>query len=263
MTGARLLERSDAQSAEATGSRARRWRHGWRGVLLAVTAVVAALAVAVGVGWLLLVSTVFDVRTVRVIDAGGLAPETVLAAAAVPTGEPVLRADTRAAAGRVLALPGIAEVSVARRLPHTISIRVTARTAVAVLRSADGRSRLVDASATVWEPAGPVPGKLPVLLDRDGTLDATGVRTAVNVATSLPPELGGRVRSLRAAAGASVSLVLSDGRVVVWGDAADTARKARVATALLAATRARYLDVSVPAAPVTSATVPGNVRAAG
>ena len=49
-----------------------------------------------------------------------------------------------------------------------------------------------------------------------------------------------------------ISLVLRDGRVVVWGSAEQSEDKAAVLAALLRARDAQRYDVSVPGQPVTS-----------
>ena len=246
----------DPAAQPAAGPARGRWRHGWRRALLAGAAVLALAGLAAGAWQVLFVSALLDVRAVQVQGTRALTPDRVRQAAAVPTGVPLARTDTRSAAGRVLALPGVADVDVSRRFPHTVTIRVTERVPIAVLSSTSGQRRLLDAQATVWAPPGPVPADLPVLVDRDGTLDAGAVATAVRVSTSLPPALQARVRALEPVSPGSVLLVLRDRRVVVWGGADQTAAKVRVATALLGATRARYVDVSAPAAPVTRSQVP-------
>jgi cell division protein FtsQ len=253
---------TDAQDSPGHGDEAPsgrgRWTGGRRVVLLAgVVAGVAALLA--GTGWLFVVSSVLDVRSVQVEGTRAVTPARVLGAAAVPTGGPLALVDTRAAAGRVLELPGVADVVVGRRFPHTVTVRVTERVPIAVLSSAGGQTRLLDADATVWVPPGPVPAGLPVLWDRNGTLDARAVGTAVQVWTSLPAALHTPVTALVAASPVSVLLVLRDGRVIVWGSPAESAAKSRVATALLGATKARYVDVSTPAAPVTRSTVPAGL----
>lgn len=243
---------------EPTAGRRRRWR-GWRRVALLGTAALASAAVVVGAWWLLLGSTVLGVRTVQVQGTHAFTSAQVLHAAAVPTGGPLAKVDTGAAAGRVLRLPGIADVQVSRRFPHTISIRVTERVPIAVLSATGGRTQLLDAAAAVWVPPGPVPPGLPVLMDRDGLLDARSVDTAVQVSTSLPASLHSQVRALVAVSPSAVLLVLRNQRVLVWGGPDDTATKARVAAALLGATKAWYVDVSAPAAPVTRPTVPAGL----
>ncbi len=250
-------ELGDPEPGDAPGQAGgHRWWRGWRRVLLLAGGALALAALAVGAWWLLFTSTVLDVRSVQVEGTRALTPDRVRQAAAVPTGGPLARADTRAAAGRVLALPGVADVEVSRGFPHTVTVRVTERVPIAVLAATGGQRRLLDAQATVWLPPGPVPAGLPVLVDRDGTLDAGAVDTAVRVSTSLPAALHDRVRALVPVSPGSVVLVLRDDRVVVWGSPDQPAAKVRVATALLGATKARYVDVSAPTAPVTRARAP-------
>lgn len=241
----------DVPATEPAVTRRARWWRGWRRVVPVTVAVLLVAGLAVGTWWLLWVSTVLSTRTVRVEGTTVARSVQVSRAAAVATGGPLMAMDTRAIGGRVLGVPGVAGVRVTRHLPHTITIEVTERVPVAVLRSTGGQLRLVDADATVWVPPGAVPASLPVLVDRDGTLDAGAVDTAVRVSSALPTALHTRVRALVAASPGSVLLVLAGGRVVVWGGPDDAAEKTRVATALLGATRADYVDVSVPTAPVT------------
>lgn len=251
-------DHDDAATASPGPGRARWWR-GWRRVLLVTVAVVVVAGLAVGTWWLLWVSTVLSTRTVRVEGTTVARGLQVSRAAAVVTGGPLMAQDTRAIGGRVLGVPGVAGVTVTRRLPHTLVVAVTERVPVAVLRSTGGQLRLVDADATVWVPQGPVPATLPVLVDRDGTLDAGAVATAVRVSAVLPTALRTKVRALVAASPGSVLLVLTGGRVVVWGGPNGAAAKTRVATALLGGTRAEYVDVSVATAPVTRASVPAGL----
>jgi len=255
-----LLDRRPAPAADESGgdpaTRGSRWWRGRRRIVLVTVAALVVIGLAVGSWWLLWVSAVLPVRTVRVEGTSAARAAQVSRAAAVPTGGPLMAVDTRAVGGRVLGVPGVADVRVTRHLPHTLTIRVTERVPVAVLRSSGGHLRLVDADATVWAPPGAVPPSLPVLLDGDGTLDAAAVGTAVRVSTVLPPALRSQVRALVAASPGSILLVLAGGRVLVWGGPDEAVGKTRVATALLGGTRAGYVDVSVPSAPVTRPRVP-------
>jgi cell division protein FtsQ len=65
------------------------------------------------------------------------------------------------------------------------------------------------------------------------------------VLAALTPQLRGALARLEVAAPARISLSLSDGRTVIWGDATDNADKATAATAVLDKP-GRVIDVSAP-----------------
>ena len=74
--------------------------------------------------------------------------------------------------------------------------------------------------------------------------------------SALPPALSRRVEHLEVETVDQITLVLRDGRQVVWGSAEDSEAKAEVLVALLKEPARRY-DVSVPGQPTTSqVTVP-------
>ena len=69
---------------------------------------------------------------------------------------------------------------------------------------------------------------------------------------ALDPAVRAQVVSGTASATGQVSLSLTSGSTVVWGDTTDLALKARVLTQLLGARSASVYDVSAPRSPVTA-----------
>jgi cell division protein FtsQ len=97
----------------------------------------------------------------------------------------------------------------------------------------------------VLETVDVAPPRLPVLrVQRLGQADPA-TRTALKVLATLPEDVLRRVREVRAPSGQWVSLRLSDGRMVIWGDAERPVEKARVLKTLLRTPAASY-DVSSP-----------------
>ena len=77
------------------------------------------------------------------------------------------------------------------------------------------------------------------------------LREAARVVSALPADLAERVDHVEVESVDQISLVLGDGRKVMWGSAEQSDQKAEVIAALLVAKRAQEYDVSVPEQPTT------------
>jgi cell division protein FtsQ len=219
--GARLAARAKAERSARRRRLARR-----TGIALAAAAPVGVLA------WVLLASPLLAVRSVTVSGTVRLTAAQVRAAADVVPGTPLAMVDAAAVVRRVETLKPVAEVRVSRGWPSTLRLQVVERAPVAGVRTAAGVG-LLDSSGTVFAtvpalPAGVV--RLQVL--RPGPGDPA-TRAALTVLAELPQPMRGRVRIVRAASPSSVTLVLADGRRVLWGGTGDSAQKALAAEALL------------------------------
>jgi cell division protein FtsQ len=214
---------------------------------------VALGVVVVLVGSLVVVyrTSLFAVTTVRVEGAGGQLPAAdVRKRAGVADGSALASVDLDAVRSRVAGLPAVRSVTVDTDWPHAVVIRVSARTPVAALPADPAGSgkagyRLIDASGVVFGSVPAVPAGLPALVvSHPGPRDES-TRAALQVLASLTPQLRQRLVRLEASRPTRVRLALTGGRTIVWGDAADNARKAQVATVLLARSGS-VIDVSAP-----------------
>lgn len=231
--GARLAAKA------AADRRARRRRIGRRLLRAA-----AALGPALLLGWLLLASPLLAVRSVAVTGTVRLTTLQVQTAAAVVPGTPLARVDTAAVVRRVAALAPVAQVEVSRGWPSTLRVRVVERVAVAGIATG-GRITLVDATGVPFAPVPVLPaGIVRLQVSRPGPTDPT-TRAALAVLAELPQPLRGRLLILRAASPVSVTLLLRDGRQVLWGGSGDAQRKGQAAEALLTMP-GRVYDVSRP-----------------
>ena len=77
------------------------------------------------------------------------------------------------------------------------------------------------------------------------------LQEAARVVSALPADLAERVDHVEVESVDQISLVLGDGRKVMWGSAEQSDQKAEVIAALLVAKRAQEYDVSVPEQPTT------------
>lgn len=226
--------------AKAKAERGARRRKGLRraGIGLAALAPLALLA------WLLLMSPLLAVRTVTVSGTTRLSPEQVRAAADVVRGTPLARVDAASVVRRVKALRAVSEVHVVRGWPSTLRLRVVERTPVVGVVTKEGVT-LVDASGVPFAGAPSLPaGLVRLQVVRPGPNDPT-TRAALGVLAVLPQPIRARVRIVRAASPSSVTLVLGDGRRVLWGGVGDTELKAQATEALLKMPGHVY-DVSRP-----------------
>ncbi|BDX31700.1 cell division protein FtsQ [Mycobacterium antarcticum] len=202
--------------------------------------------IAVGVGLLLYFTPIMSARVTAITGLITLTPEEVQEAAAVPADTPLLQIDTDTVAERVATIRRVASVRVQREYPSTLRISVVERVPLVVKDYPDG-SHLFDRDGVDFATAPPPPG-LPYLdADTPGPTDLP-TKAALDVLTSLRPEVAGQVSRIAAPSVASITLTLFDGRTVIWGTTERTDEKALKLGALLTQPGTTY-DVSSPDLP--------------
>jgi cell division protein FtsQ len=245
----------DDADATATRSRRRFVRRQWRRRWLSwkpLLALVLVLALAVAGTWLVLFSKYLSVQEVEVMGTGLLSADDIRAAADVPDGQALARVDLVAIERRVEALAPVADAEVSRKWPDHVSITVTERTPVAVVEIG-GRIRGMDGDGVVFRDYPRAPGNLP-LVRTTGRTGGEALSEAAAVVSALPTALARRVQYLSVVTVDQITLVLRDGRQVLWGSAEESDAKAEVLVALLRQ-QAKTYDVSVPGQPTTSQTL--------
>lgn len=223
---------------------ARRWLT-WKPVL----ALVLVLALVAGGIWTVFFSSVLAVDGVEVDGATTLRAAQVRAAAAVPAGEPLARVDLEAVRRRVEALAEVKSADVTRKWPDHVLVTVQERVAVAVVTIGD-QIRGMDASGVVFRDYRQAPADLPKVTVTEDTR-SEALEEAAGVIGALPAAIARIVDHVEVETVDRISLVLRDGRVVMWGSADQSDEKARVITALLEHPAKTY-DVSVPGQPTTT-----------
>jgi cell division protein FtsQ len=206
--------------------------------------IAAAIVALGGIGtWIVYGTSAFGVSHVRVVSSGSVGDPAVIGAAAIPDGTPLASLDLGGVEARVEKLIGVAHASAARDWPSTIVITVTPRVAVAAVPHGDD-FWLVDQSGVVFRTASADPDLPVVVLIAPGPHDPS-TQSALTVLRSLPAGIRDQLVRITASSPASVTLQLTGGRTVIWGDASDNAAKGRVATSLLARP-GTVIDVSAP-----------------
>lgn len=236
---------AEARFAERIASRRRtRWIRAGIGALVAVVLVAA--------GWLVCFSSVLAVKSVQVAgELKRLDAEQVERVAKVPRGGSLALLDTGPIEARVRALAPVAEVSVSRKFPNTVRIEVTERTPVAVLDTPQGR-RLVDAEGVAYATAGDTGSRYVVIETKQDELPPEALISVSRMIEALPELIRAKVETVEADTAEDMTVVLSDGRRVVWGSPEEPEFKTKVLDILLrekSTKSARTFDVSVPEAP--------------
>jgi cell division protein FtsQ len=198
-----------------------------------------------GLSYVVLGTDVLAVRRVQVTGNQQNSTRTVVAAAEVPVGTPMVLLDRAAVQQRVLAaLPDVASVDVVRSWPTSVRLVIRERVAVAVASSV-GRFVLIDRSGVPFRSVTLPPAGLPVVeVPHPGQGDPT-MRAALAVLRGLPADLRRLTLAVAAATAEQVILRLHGGREVMWGDAGDGPAKAAVVRVLLKRP-GRHIDVSSP-----------------
>ena len=233
--------------------RARKRAHPWKAAFF----VLAVVAIIAGVTWALLGSKFLVVRSITVNGAPDIPRSQVITAAGVRAGTPLIRISTGTVARRVERLTLVESARVTRSWPNAITITIVERTAALAVREPAGWD-LVDRFGVVLKQVQSRPHGLPRLRTStapDLLRGNPAVFAAATVGRELPARLAAKVRSIAAPTADTVTLYLRHHRTVVWGDASQTAMKARE-LAILMRGRARYFDVSDPRAVVTAPTAP-------
>jgi cell division protein FtsQ len=202
--------------------------------------------VVVGLGLLLYFTPIMSARDIVVTGLGAVTQDEVVTAAAVPPGTPLLQVDTDAVAQRVAAIRRVASVRVQRQYPSTLRVTVVERVPVVVKDYPDG-SHMFDRDGVDFATAPPPPGVPYLDVENPGPNDPA-TKAALQVMTSLRPEVAGQVGRISAPSVAAITLSLIDGRTVVWGTTDRTEEKALKLGALLTQPGQTY-DVSSPDLP--------------
>ena len=216
----------------------------------------AALAVVGLLGWLLLAGPVLTVRAVQVDGLATLPADVVREAAGIGAGTPLLRVDVDGAEARVARLPQVASAEVTRDWPASVVITVVERVPVAVVGE-PGRRSLVDADGVLFDTVtgSPPDGVVPLDVESPGPDDAATM-AGIAAVGSLPADVRKQVTAAAAASADDISLTLTDGTVVRWGDASESDAKSAALVGLLEQIAdgrlepAGTIDVSTPAAVV-------------
>jgi len=226
----------------------RQWARRWLAWRYVVAGAVVVLLVVGGI-WLVYFSSWLSVQGVQIEGTEKLSDAHIRAAAAVPEGEALATVDLDRIRTRVEALAGVRSADVTRQWPDQVLIRVDEREAVAIVEIG-GRLQGMDEDGVVFEDYTKAPAGLPRVQTGADT-GSEALREGALVIAAMPSDLAAQVDHVEVDTVDEISLVLRDGRLVVWGSSDESDLKATVLASLLSQPAQKY-DVSVPGQPTTS-----------
>jgi cell division protein FtsQ len=185
-------------------------------------------------------------RSIVVTGTGVVTREEVLDAAQVRVGTPLLQINTNEVADRVAAIRRVASARVQRQYPSALRITIVERIPVVVKDFPDG-PHLFDRDGVDFATDPPPPAVPYIDVETPGPTDPATL-AALKVLSTLRPEVAGEVGRIAAPSVSSITLTLTDGRVVIWGTTDRAAEKAEKLAALLTQPGRTY-DVSSPDLP--------------
>jgi cell division protein FtsQ len=221
----------------------------WRAVFFGL----ASLGIVAGVAWALLGSRFLVVRSVEVTGTSTVPVSTVIAAADVPDGTPLLRVDASAVQRRVESIRDVASATVSKSWPDKLVIAVRERIPVVAVKMSSGYD-LMDPTGVVvrWSPD--KPAALPKYLTSLPGNDLRGnanLAAAASVLSALPSWLSGSVDEVSAPESGQVTLRLRDDVTIVWGSDSQNQQKSEELQILMKQAPASYYDVSAEGTVVT------------
>jgi cell division protein FtsQ len=216
-------------------------------------AIALAALVLLLIGWLIGFSSVLGARTVTVKGNHSLSAAKIREVAGVRSGTPLLRLDKGAVRNRIAALPEVYAVTVSTSYPSTVTITVTERVAVAYRPTGAG-AQLLDHDNVAFRTVPSPPNGLPKV---DLAGDQAKSAAATLVAGSLPASVAAKVVAITAPTTESITLMVNDGRTILWGGTDRSQEKANLLQALLSQPGS-YFDLSDPDAVISRGTRPGN-----
>lgn len=205
--------------------RQRRRRLAWIGVAAALVLLVLG---TLGAAY----SPLFAVERVRVVGTSTLDAAEVEAALAGQLGTPLPRVDSSKVKAALVQFPLVETYTLEARPPHELVVRIVERTPVGAISSSAGYT-LVDAAGVALATTAEPPAGYP-LIEVTGGVNSPAFAAVGMVYRSLPEDIRVQVTSMSATTANDVTLTLGGtGTKVVWGNADESAYKARVlATAM-------------------------------
>lgn len=207
-------------------------------------AFVIAVLLAAGVGvYLSYFSNLLTVKNIRVTGIERLSEQRVLDLALVQINSPLIELNSEAVANQILQEKLVKTVQVRKGWPDTVVVEIEERTPIAFADLRDGRY-LVDEAGVTFSKADEADEYLLVFAPNDA---ARGL--AARVSRELPEWLRSEVSQVESYDAKRATLVLNNGRKIVWGDEFKTKEKSSVLLVLLR-TDEGDIDISTVEVPV-------------
>ncbi len=245
----RVAQRSEAVAREAGH---RRWRR--ITLALAVPAVIAS-------GFVILHSSLFNVRSVTVVGASETSRESVIVAAGLTDSPPLIDVNPVAVAGQIEALPWIASATVIRHWPHGVTIDLVERQPMIEANISRRRWELFDTSARALGFRSSRTSKL-VRIARTATMPLPGTSASgtlageIAVARALPLSLVGEITIIGNDPRTGLTMTLAGHTLIVVGTATNLSQKMNALITLAAngvvLSAEKVVNLTVSSSPVVT-----------
>lgn len=242
----RVKQRYERAEVRRFTRHARRRRIGWLTGLAVLGVTAALIAIAV-------FSPILALREIRIEGTSRLDPAVITEAVSSQLGTPLALLDEGRIRDELGQFTSIRSYVTELEPPGTLVIHIVERTPVGIVTTETGFD-VVDAAGVVLESSPARPDGLPLLQVGPDGVESAGFDAMVEVLIALPADVLARVDSIAARTRDDVTFTLAgSGQRVVWGSAADSARKADILAALVerfATAGAGEYDVSAPGSAV-------------
>lgn len=224
-------------------ARQRRRRRIWIASLSALLVLIAGSAAAA-------YSPLFAVEKVTVIGADQLSAATVADALSGQMGRPLPLVDSSEVKAALVTFPLVESYTLEARPPHELVVRIVERTPIGSIES-DAGYTLVDAAGVALSTTPEKPDGYPIITAKGGA-GSSAFLAVGRVFRALPTDIQSQVTAMSATTPNDVTLTLGETDTdVFWGNADDSAEKARVLEAAmvnLPPSEVSVYDVSSPSA---------------
>ena len=235
----------------ATAERGTSRRMPPRGRLPRLVQIAIALAVVLGLAWVVLLSPLTRIKHIRVDGVAGVVEDSARARATGLRGQPLLLTRLGGGEAAIEQDRRVAGASLERRFPNSLIVHVAPRIPIIAFEKSEGQVELVDIEGVRFENVAAPPAGIAVVKPAAGEQTSDrALRVAIDVVQAMPDQLRGTVTDLQVTNAELVTFKVGE-TSVVWGDADRVELKAKLVSILLQQ-NPKTIDISAPDTPVTT-----------
>ena len=222
-----------------------------RGRLPRLVQIAIALAVVLGLAWVVLLSPLTRIKHIRVDGVAGVVEDSARARATGLRGQPLLLTRLGGVEAAIEQDRRVAGASLERRFPNSLIVHVAPRIPIIAFEKSEGQVELVDIEGVRFENVAAPPAGIAVVKPAAGEQTSDrALRVAIDVVQAMPDQLRGTVTDLQVTNAELVTFKVGE-TSVVWGDADRVELKAKLVSILLQQ-NPKTIDISAPDTPVTT-----------
>lgn len=253
------LKQARAESKDATKQRvryekqeAKRFTREVRQRRLAVFSVIGFF-LCLGLVMLMAIYTpLFAVRNIQILGTDRIEASQVVASLSHLEGVPLPQIENSMVAEALSDFKTVASFTISRELPNTLIVHIIERKEIAAVRIASGYE-LIDAAGVVLGESATRPRGIPEILVQNLNAEDVVFNEVMQVLLSFPESLSKELVGITGTTKDNLTITLTTGQRVIWGDASQSQLKTAVLEVLREAngnSRDLIYDVSAPNSPV-------------